>query len=85
MQRLIQIRTRDGDEIFDTAGDRMPLIVNDPKRRVAVLHGIGDNPKGEQIIDLVDRDFLAFELLVDGEGSFEPAFDTRRNAFPREF
>ena len=38
MQRLIQVRPRHSDKIFDPAGHRMPFVVNHSQRRVAILH-----------------------------------------------
>ena len=47
------------------------------ERRIAVLHGIYNDPDGKQIIDLVDRLVLVFHLLIDTEKVLDPAVDLR--------
>ena len=82
MQRLIEIGAGNCDEIFDASRDRMPLVVDDPERRVAVLHGVGDDAQGEQIIHLVDRDSLALQLLVNGETRVSAGLRLGRECLP---
>ena len=83
VQRLIQIGPRNGDEILDPAGNRMPFVVDHAQRRVAVLYRIGDDAHRQQIVDLVQRDLLPLQLLEDRIGALDAAIDARRNAFAR--
>ena len=81
MQRLVEIRTRNGDEILDAAWNRTPLVVDHAKSGVAILHGVGDDAQGHQVVDLLDRDLLPLELLINRIRAFEASFHTRRNSF----
>ena len=83
MQRLVQVGPRNRDEVLDAAGNRAPLVVDHAERGVAVLHRIGDDAQGQQIVDLVERDLLALQLLVDRIGALDAAVHARRNAFAR--
>ncbi len=85
VQRLIKIRPRDRNEILDPAGHRRPFVVDHAQRAVAVLHRVGDDADGEQIVDLVERDLLPFELLIDGVGALHAGFHARRNALAAKF
>ena len=60
VQRLVQIRARDGDEVLDASGNGPPLVVDHAQRRVAVLHRIGDDPQRHQVVHLVDADLCRF-------------------------
>ena len=62
-------------------GNGPPLVVDHAQRGVAVLHRIGDDAQRHQVVDLVERDLLAAQLLEDGIGPLEAAVDARRNAF----
>ena len=81
VQGLVQIGPRDGDKILDPAGDGMPLVVNDAQSGVTVLHRIGNDAHSEKIVDLVQDDLLALELLEHGVGPFHASFDARGNPF----
>ena len=54
VKRLVKIGARDGDEILDASRHRSPGVVNDAQRRIAILHGVGDDADGEQVEDLID-------------------------------
>ena len=84
VQRLIQVRPRNRDEILDAARNRMPLVVDHAQRRVAVLHRVGDDAHGQQIVHLVERDLLPLQLLEDRVGALHAAVDARRNSFARQ-
>ena len=43
VQRLVQVRPRDRDEVLDAPGNGVPLVVNLPQGGVAVAHRIGDD------------------------------------------
>ena len=53
VQRLVEVRPRDRDEILDAARDGPPLVVDHAERRVAVLHRVGDDAQRHQVVDLV--------------------------------
>jgi hypothetical protein len=48
------------DEVLDAAGNRVPLVVDDAERGVAVLHRIGDDAQGQQIVHLIEPIFCRF-------------------------
>ena len=81
VQGLVQIGPRDGDKVLDPAGNGMPLVVDHAQGGVTVLHRIGNDADGEKIVDLVQDDFLALELLEDGVGALHAGFDVRGNPF----
>ena len=58
VQRLVEIRPRHGNEIFDAAGNGTPEIVDDAENGVAVLHRVGDDAHGVEVVDLFDTDAL---------------------------
>src|SRR6185312_13366291 len=79
MQAAVHVAARGGDEILDAAGHRPPSRVDDAERGVAVLHGAGDDAQGEEVIDLVDVNALALELLVDAVEPLDPPLDAGGN------
>ena len=85
VQGLVEIRARNRDEILDPARHGGPFVVNHAERAVAVLDGVGDDADGKQVVDLVERDLLALELLVDGIGTLDARFHAGRNALAAEF
>src|SRR6185312_2174009 len=80
VQRLIEIGTRNGDEVLDAAGHGPPLVMDYAQRAVAVLHRIRNDAKAEKIVDLIERDLLALQLLIDGVSPFDAGLHPRRNA-----
>ena len=77
MQRLVEIRTRDGNEIFDPARHGPPGIVDDAQGSIAVLDGVRDNAEGQQVVDLVGGNVLALEFLPDAVEALDAAFEAR--------
>ena len=75
VQRLVAVRPRHGDEILDAARHRRPRLVNDAERRVAVLHAVGDDAQRHEVVDLIELDALALELLIDAVEALQPAVD----------
>ena len=65
VQRLIEVGPRHGDEILDAPRHRTPDVVNDAQHCVAVLQRARDDAHGKQIVDLIDGNALALQLLVD--------------------
>ena len=81
VQGLIQVGARNGDEVLDAPGNGPPLVVDDAQGGVAVLHAVGDDAHGQHVVDLLDRDLLPLQLLVDRVSALDAALDARRNAF----
>ena len=75
VQRLVAVRAGHRDEVLEAAGDRRPGLVDDPERRVAVAHGRRDDPERDQVVDLVESDLLAPELLADAEQPLDAPFE----------
>ncbi len=63
VQRLIEVGAGNRDEVLDASRNGMPFVVDHAQRRVAVLHRIGDDAQGEQIVHLIQRDLLPLHLL----------------------
>src|SRR5579883_1482875 len=84
MQRLVKIGPRHRDEILDAARHRMPFVVNHTECRVAVFHRVGNDANGDNVVDLIERDLLAFEFQVDRIGALHAAFDARRDVLARQ-
>ena len=62
----------------------MPLIVDHAQRRVTVLDRIRNDAHRQQIVDLVQTDLLALQLLEHRIGALHAAVDARRNPFARQ-
>src|SRR5579872_5549222 len=84
VQGLIEIGPRNGDKVLDPAGYGMPLVVNDAESRVAVLDGIRNDAHGKKVVDLVQDNLLALELLKHRVGPLHASFDARGNPFARQ-
>ena len=79
VKRLVKIRPRHSDEIFNTTWHRPPQIVNDSQHGVAVLHRLCDHTHGEEVVHLFDCDVLPLQLFVNAVETFDSAFYFRRN------
>ena len=77
MQRLVEIVARDGDEVFDAARHRPPLIVNDAQHGVAIGFRLRDDAQRQHVVDLVDRDVLPLQLLPDAVDALDAGFHPR--------
>ena len=75
MQRLVEVGTRNGDEVLDAARDGAPLVVDHAQRGVAVLHRIGDDAQRRQVVDLVEEDLLPPHLLEHRIGPLQAPVD----------
>ncbi len=64
VQRLVAVGAGNGDEVLDASRHRPPQGVNQPEDGVAGGHVLGDDADGQQIVDLVEGDFGALDLLV---------------------
>src|SRR5215475_2149481 len=65
MQRLVHVWSRHRDEIFDAARNGTPGVVDDAQGGVAVPYIIRDDSQSKQIVNLIDRNSLLFQLQVN--------------------
>ena len=65
VQRLVAVGPGHGDEVLDPPGHRRPRLVDDPQRRVAILHRRHHQPHGDEVVDLVEFDLLPPQLQPD--------------------
>ncbi len=54
--------------------------MNDAENGVAILHRVGDDSHGVEVIDLVDADALALQFSVDAVEALDPALDAAGDA-----
>ena len=80
VQRLVAVRPRHRDEVLDPSRDRLPGLMDDAERGVAVLHRIGDDADGDQVVDLLELDLLPFQLQEDAVEALDAAVDLARPA-----
>src|ERR1051326_8018714 len=75
VKRLIKIRPWHSNEVFDTSRDGPPEVVYYAEHGVAILHGVGDHAHRVEVVNLIDADFLPYQLLVDAEQALDAALD----------
>ena len=73
VQRLVVIGLGDADVVLEAARHRPPEGMNEPHDGVAIHRGVGDDPDGGDIVDLVERHALPLHLLGDGVQMFGAA------------
>ncbi len=62
----------------------MPFIMDDAQRGITVLHRIGNDAHGEQVVHLIERDLLPLQLLKHGIRALLASIDARRNTLARQ-
>ena len=75
VQRLVHVRLRHGDEVFDAAGHGSPQSMNDPQGPVAILHAAREDAEGDVVVHLADLDPLPLDLPVDAVEVLAPAVE----------
>ncbi len=76
VERLIAVGPGHGDEVLEPARDRRPGLMDDPERRIAVLHAAGDHAQRDEVVDLIEQvDLLALELLMDRPEALDAPVD----------
>ena len=75
VQRLVAVRPRHRDEVLEPSRHRRPHLVDDAEHRVAVLDAARDHAQREEVVDLIERDLLPLELLVDRPEALDAAVD----------
>ena len=77
VQRLIAIGAGNCDEVLDAPGDWPPKGVDETEDCVAGGDILGDDADGEQIVDLIERDFGTLDLLGNGVEALDAPLDSR--------
>ena len=67
MERLVHIGFGQRDVILEASGDRLPIRMDDAQGLVTFAQGRHDNPKCDQVINLVETEFLLLHFAVDGK------------------
>ena len=78
VQRLIEVRAGHGNVILESPRHRPPNLMNHAESGVAVAHRIGDDADGQQIVDLLQRPFLALNFLMNRVEPLDAAFERPR-------
>ena len=65
MQRLVEIKLRHRNVVFETAGNRVPAPVQRPQHAVAILDRLHQDTHSHQIEDLIEGLAAHDHLLVD--------------------
>jgi hypothetical protein len=79
MERLVHVRLRHGDVVFEAARDRLIGRVDDSEDLVAVHLGLRDDADGQNIVDLIEVVVLEIHLAVNRVNRFDPRFDPERD------
>jgi hypothetical protein len=85
VQRLIHIGFRHGDIVFEPPRNGAPMRMNDAQCFVSFSRSVHENPKTDQIIDLIVKQILTFHLLVNTEEVLGPAGHIGFDPFGLEF
>src|SRR5205085_3768929 len=76
VQGLVEVVTRRGDPVLEAARYGLPERVDDAQSGVAVARLVGrDDASGDEVVNLVERDLLPLELLVDRVEPFDATLD----------
>ena len=66
VQRLVVVELGHGDIVLEAARHGVPQGVDRAQSGIAIAHGLGDDAKRHQIVDLGELLALALHLLIDG-------------------
>ena len=72
VEGLVEVLLRHRDVVLDPARDRPPGLVDDAEGAVAVAQRVDEDAEGEDVVELVERDRLADELLADRPEPLHP-------------
>ena len=84
VEALVSVGPGHADEVLDATGDGRPLGVEQAEDGPTIVFRLADDADGEQVVDLVDRDLLRGELLLDGVEALDARLDAARLAVPSE-
>jgi hypothetical protein len=74
VQRLIEIGSRHGDEVFEAARNGTPCAVKKAESGVAILFGRCDDANSEEIEDLINGDCVLGKLLLNRVEALDASF-----------
>jgi hypothetical protein len=80
VERLVAVRARHRDEVLDPARYGPPGVVQHAERRVAVGDALDQHAQRDEVVDLLEVDPLAAQLLVDRVQALDPPLDARLDA-----
>ena len=75
VQRLVAVRARHRDEVLEAARNRRPHLMDDAQHAVAVLDAGRDDAERDEVVDLIERDALPLQLLVDRPEALDAPVD----------
>ena len=65
MERLIHVRLRHSDIIFETSRHRLVLGVDDSEHGITITNRIDDNADRHQIVNFIELFFMLHHLVID--------------------
>ena len=80
VERLVHIRLRDGNVIFETIGQRFPERMRNAQDRIALRNRIHDDPHRVQIVNLRQILIVALHFFINGIEMLRPPRDGRLDA-----
>ena len=72
MERLVEVRLRNADEILEPAGHRGPERMDQTQDGVAVDLAVGNDPDRDQVVNILERDPLLQHLLINAVEMLRP-------------
>jgi hypothetical protein len=85
MQRAVEIALGMRDVVVEFAVDRLPQVMHDAQRGVAVLDLVDDDAQRAHVVDLLEVDVLAAHLVPDAVDVFRPTIHLGLDARRRQF
>src|SRR5215831_539983 len=78
MERLVEILSRYRDHVFESPGYRFPRGMDHAECGIAILDRFGDQANRDQVIDLIYRNVLPFQFLINRIEPFDSALDMQQ-------
>ena len=75
VERLVAVGLRDGDVVLEAVGHRLPDIVDDAERLVALRLVLDDDAEGGHVVELFELDARLLQLAEDGVVVLGPALN----------
>ena len=79
MQRLVAVRLRHGDVVFEASGQGLPHRMDDAEHAVAVLDRIDEHAQRRKVVDLADVLLIALHLLINAVKMLGAPLNLRRH------
>src|SRR5260370_7180367 len=76
----MQVGAGHRNKVFDPAGHRTPQPMDRTTRDITILHRFGDDADGKKVVNLVNRDALPQQLLMDTVVALDAALYPRIHA-----